>query len=773
VFAGPALAQDTQPVQSTQTTQNKPTAQNALAAQDTQTKQVAQNTQTAEITTDNLQLETVTVTGVKGFGTDVTLVGSFRGAKLVDTPMTVQVLPHDLLVSQQALNLNDALRNIAGVDNSQTSTVVTSGQSVRGIPLDNRNAYRMDGSLPVINLMDMPTEDKERVELMKGASALYYGFASPAGVVNLTMKRPTQDSMIDADVFGNEYGALGSHVDVGGTTDGGFGYRVNALYTGVNPGIKGTVGTRSLLSGAFDYSPIQSVTMQLDLEYLFKSMPEPTIFRFSTVPTPTLATPYPAITLPNIHAIDPKNNPGPYWTQYRADEENALSHNVWNITDAWALTADYGDSRFARNRIFSTIQPINVTTGTGTEQFAYSIQQSENRNARLQLDGKVATWLLVHNLSAGWSDNIRDTYSVTAPTTACAGGVYTVTCQTGITSVNGVTVNYLNPTFAPLVTRQATPTFTGPTTRVDDMGYYLFDRIEATDYIEALGGIRFGNYHEGNVKPVEAQTFHAAPTSKAGSLVIKPLGDDELSLYGSYIEALETTAAAPVTANNFGFQPPPTPSFEREAGVKYQPWKGLLAQVSYFNIGRGNAVVDSNNNYGLNGRSKFDGVETSVTGDVTDDLSVVVSGMVLMAKVVSGTATCGPGATVGTLGGSCKVFTPTMIGLNVDNTAKSYGSVFAQYKLGGLFNELEGVAVNGGLYYVGARYINPLNEARITDYTLFDLGASYATDAFAYPLTFRVNARNVGNRRYWAATDSNLLAAGQPADVEFSLETHF
>src|SRR3984957_16678590 len=151
---------------------------------------LAQDTQTAQNTTDNLQLETVTVTGVKGFGTDVTQVGSFRGAKLVDTPMTIQVLPHDLLESQQAQNLNDALRNIAGVNNSQTSTVVTSGQSVRGIALDNRNAYRMDGSLPVINLMDMPTEDKERVELMKGASALYYGFASPAGVANLTMKGP-------------------------------------------------------------------------------------------------------------------------------------------------------------------------------------------------------------------------------------------------------------------------------------------------------------------------------------------------------------------------------------------------------------------------------------------------------------------------------------------------------------------------------------------------------------------------------------------------------
>src|SRR4051794_23503975 len=108
----------------------------------------------------DIQLETITVSGVRGFSSDVTQVGSFRGAKLVDTPMTITVLPRDLLDAQQATNLNDTLRNFAGVNNSQTSTVVTSGQSVRGIPLDNRNAYRLDGSLPVINLMDMPTDDK-------------------------------------------------------------------------------------------------------------------------------------------------------------------------------------------------------------------------------------------------------------------------------------------------------------------------------------------------------------------------------------------------------------------------------------------------------------------------------------------------------------------------------------------------------------------------------------------------------------------------------------
>jgi iron complex outermembrane receptor protein len=726
-------------------------------------------------------LESVTVQGVRGFGSDVSQIGSFRGAKVMDTPMSVSVLPRDLLDAQQAGSLNDTLRNIAGVNNSQTTTVVTSGQSVRGIPLDNRNAYRMDGSLPIINLLEMPNEDKERVELMKGASALYYGFASPAGVVNLTMKRPTTDPLVELDGFGNMYGGLGAHLDVGGTTAGGFGYRINTTYAGVNPGIRNTTGTRSLLAGAFDYSPIEDITIQVDLEHIYKSQDEPGVFRWgvtgAALPAASAANPYPTVLLPDVRTIDPKNNMGPSWALYRAEETNALMHNVWTITPAWAFTFDVGDSKFSRNRVFNTVTPTNLSTGAGVLAFQFSTQQNENRNFRFQLDGKVDTWILTHNLNIGMADNVRDSYSVNATQITCAGGTYNAgvsntsfACQAGITTVGGVGVNYLNPlTYTAGLTRQLNPNMpvSGNVTRVDDMGFYAFDRIEATEYLELIGGVRLENYHENIIKPVPSQTFHGSPTPTAASVVVKPLGDDTLSVFASYIEALETTASAPATAANVGFQPPPTPSFDHELGIKYEPWKGLLAQVSYFNIGRGNATTDANNNWGLNGRAKFNGFDASITGDITDDLSVAVSGTLLMSKVVSGTPTqC---AVITT---TCKTFVPTLIGRNVDNTAKAYGSLFAQYKLDDVWSTLQGVAVNAGVYYVGPRYLAQTSDSRLGDYTLLDLGASYSTDAFQYPLTFRLNARNVGNRRYWAASGANLAAVGQPADVEFSLETH-
>ncbi len=177
---------------------------------------------------DGPQLEDIVVTADRT-GTEAVQVGSFRGAKQLDTPLTISVIPRAVLDTQQATSLLDALRNTAGVTTSQTSPTVYNNLAIRGIDVENRGNYRLNGTLPIINLTDLPLEDKERVEALKGASALYYGFTTPSGIINLTMKRPTATPLFAANVFGNSHGAIGGHVDVGGTT-GIFGYRLNAVY---------------------------------------------------------------------------------------------------------------------------------------------------------------------------------------------------------------------------------------------------------------------------------------------------------------------------------------------------------------------------------------------------------------------------------------------------------------------------------------------------------------------------------------------------------------
>ena len=151
----------------------------------------AQTTAPARDGTEEAALKTVTVQQARaaGFVPETVEAGTFRGASVMEVPSTVNVVTREVLELQGASGLYDALRNTAGVTRQQNGGETWDQLVIRGMPVENRTNYRLNGSMPIMNFAQIPMEDKERVEVLKGASALYYGFTSPAGVVNFVTKR--------------------------------------------------------------------------------------------------------------------------------------------------------------------------------------------------------------------------------------------------------------------------------------------------------------------------------------------------------------------------------------------------------------------------------------------------------------------------------------------------------------------------------------------------------------------------------------------------------
>ena len=113
------------------------------------------------------QLEDIVVTGDRaGFGASLVQVGTFRNDRIIDVPLTVNVVPSELIRSQAVSGIFDALRNTAGVSRSQLNGSTYDNVAVRGILVENRTSYRLNGSLPVINLVDLPIENKDRVVVL-------------------------------------------------------------------------------------------------------------------------------------------------------------------------------------------------------------------------------------------------------------------------------------------------------------------------------------------------------------------------------------------------------------------------------------------------------------------------------------------------------------------------------------------------------------------------------------------------------------------------------
>jgi iron complex outermembrane receptor protein len=694
-----------------------------------------------------LTLEEIVVTSDRkaSYSADLVQAGSFRGARQLDTPLTIAVVPAEVIESQQARGLFDALRNTAGVTNSQTSPTVYNNLSIRGIAVDNRANYRLNGSLPIINLIDLPLEDKDRVEALKGASALYYGFTTPSGIINLTMKRPTPETYLSVEGFGNDHGSAAGHIDFGDTW-GMFGARVNAVYGHVDSGIDNTAGSRALIAGAFDFKPIEDLTISLDAEYLYKNVVEPGVFRFLTPPKPTLSNLYPAIQLPPL--LDPSTNFGPNWAVNHARESNVLLHTNYRISQAWSATVDVGDSYLLRDRRFNTLNPTNYATGDGLLSIGLQEQHYENKNARAEIAGTFYTGPLVHEVIFGFSENIKDQVSPASVAALCPGATPAakpVTCQQ----------NFFNP--VPIPYTPLPSSFTADTLRIKDVGYYAFDRLKVVDWLDLLGGVRYSDYTESD-HTTDTQTFAATPLSYSYGFVLKPR--TWASLYGTFIQGLETTPGAPITANNYGQQLPATESTQREAGIKIEPKRGLLVQAAYFAINRASTYTNSANFYVQDGRAEYKGEEVSVTGEVTRELSVYGSALFLQAEQVNGAPT-----TVVTSKGVTTV-NPTSNGRQIENVPKRQFSIAGEYRLSSL---LAGLGLTAGVYYTGPRAINQLNSAFVPGYTLLDAGASYSTLLGGHTLLFRLNGENITRKRYWVSTGGLILDEGPPGDVKFSV----
>lgn len=676
----------------------------------------------------------VTADRPNSFGADYVQAGTFRGAKQIDTPLTVTVIPEAVLRAQQANGLIDALRNSAGVVASQVAPNVYSNLTIRGITVENRGNYRLNGALPVINLIDTPLENKFRVEALKGASSLYYGFTTPGGLVNLTSKRPTPTLTGSARLSFNDHAQGVASGDISNTY-GPIGIRLTGALGSQANGIQRVDGVRYFGSAAVDLHPAQGLTIQFDAEQIYKRISEPT----------QLSLPATATTLPALLPLS--TNLGDKWLYSTSEETNLLLHANYRVADWLAITGDIGQSKLTRDRHYSTFTFCTATSVTcpvgylAGDAGTVSVTQSNmlayrNRMVRAELAATFRTGPLKHSLVVGYSKNDRTQQVPLTSNTAATNNLGTVSFAQ----------SYLNPVRLPA--QPLPPRVLATYTMIDDNGYYVFDHIELGSWLQILGGARKADYNEYN-RVTDVRTFHVTPTTLSGSVVVKP--QSWVSVYASYIEGLETTALAPATAANPFAQLPASPSTQYEAGVKVEPIKNFLITAAYFSIDRTSASVNPTNNiYEFIGKARFKGLELSASGEVTPNLSLYLTALFLDPKQrESGTA--------------------SLVGKVIENTPRRTWSAFAQYRL----PMIQGLAVSGGAYFTGSRFDNAANAALVPSYTLFDLGASYTTKLGGANVTFRVNGENITGKRYWAATGSSLLGEGLPSVVKFSIETAF
>jgi iron complex outermembrane receptor protein len=703
--------------------------------------------QTAPASPAGQPTEEIVVTGERAnqFGTDVVQSGSFRNAKVLDVPMTVSVIPDAVLKSQQAVDLIDAVRNTAGVSSSGTGPATYNNITIRGIAVDTRSSYRMDGALNILSSTAFPLEDKDRVEILKGASAIYYGFSPPSGIVNLVMKRATPTFYASIRGFGDSNGTAGGQLDVG-DTKGIFGYRINVLGAHQATGIDLAKGSRYMASGTFDVKPTSKLTISADIEWFKRNIVEPAQF----------IIPNGATALPNLAYLDPSRNIGNLdWSNNKTEEINTLVKGVYKFNHDWDLTGYWGRSNLTRYRYnpgfvpgrgatpsatpslasyLAAIDPGSPTFGQGVIRFGTQIQSAgyENINYSVELHGKITTGDISNSILLGASRALR----------TLAGSP--ATPRTTVFS------NYITPVSVanPNATVGARPI---PST-VDDKGLYAFDDLSFRNIVHLTGGVRVADYtDDGSTNTSTKQPYEVKPTAWSGGAIVKPM--EWASVYGTYIQGLEENSIASNNVDNANTVFAPIASTLYEGGIKLEPRKNLLIQLAYFDIKRHGAynerlIPGTTTLHGYaDATQTYRGFEGSVSGYVTKDLALNATVMFLKARTF-------------------QADNPASLHTRPGGTPNQSWSLSGEYALSWLTPSLK---VSAGAYHTSGQPADDTNKVFTPSYTYFDLGTSYEFELQSHKLVARLNAQNISNKRYWASVGAGSLAESLPRVVKFSL----
>ena len=708
------------------------------------------------------ELTTVVVTGQRavGFTSNVVGVGAFRDQRPIDVPLTNSVITRDVLDSQLSVSVLDAVRNTAGVTRTQLGSSYYDNLSIRGVPMDNRSSYRLDGSLPLIALVPIPMEDKERVEVLKGASSMYYGMVPPAGIVSFEMKRagPTPVTSVSGSV--NEYGGYEVGVDVGrrfGDNDK-FGLRINALGSTDNPGLHDYVGQRNLFAAAFDFRMLDNLTVKVDFENYAKNATEQ-----ASVQLIGTATFLPRV--PNN-----RTNLAGKWAMTRGETTNGDFRIDWDITGDWRLTAEYGAALTKRNREFTQFAFNDISgyaTGVGRVFGNFNNGATySNTNERFDLSGRVETGPIAHEVTVGWTQNNRtqDIRGTNVQSWGCAA--ISATCAIG--SAKYVGQNLYDPIDVPLQTQKAP---NGPqATLIEDKGVYALDRIILTKQWQLMLGARRTDYMSEQTNPILVDSVSKQPippytsvrTTPAYSLIFEPIKD--MSIYASRIEGLEAGTIVPNTFSNSGALLPAALTTQNELGSKIELTGGTLLQAAWFDIKRAQTTSEAAPTGSIappglpgtpsstwliqtqNGQADYRGVEMAASGEVNHNIGVVASAMFSDPRITRDT-TVGATNAQGHIPG---------------NTAKKTFSIFGEYR----FDAIPGLALNAAAYYVGARPVSNADLVNLPGVATYSLGGRYKTKVDGTNATFQFSVDNATNKSYWSSADASsanpLVAYGLP-----------
>jgi len=147
---------------------------------------------------------------------------------VMENPQAISIVTHEIIEQQQAKQLSDVLQNVNGVYLTSARGGSQDSFGGRGFIFGNDNIYKNgarvnSGVFPEVSGL-------ERVEVLKGATAMLYGNAAAGGIINLVTKKPKFNFGGSVGMNAGSWNSYKPMVDIYGPISKNVAFRMNGTY---------------------------------------------------------------------------------------------------------------------------------------------------------------------------------------------------------------------------------------------------------------------------------------------------------------------------------------------------------------------------------------------------------------------------------------------------------------------------------------------------------------------------------------------------------------
>lgn len=653
-------------------------------------------------------------------------------AAIRDIPQSVSVVKEELIKSQNAFNLRDALKNVSGLtiaagEGGRTGDSIT----LRGFSA-NSDTY-MDGSKENGQYF-RDTFFIDRAEVLKGASSVLFGRGSTGGVINTVAKKPVMGKpFATADFTYGNYDFKRTTLDAGTKLNDNIAVRLNALYQDADSFRDYNYTNRWGVAPSVKFD----IAKDTDLTLLLLHQEEDSVYDQG---------------LP-IFRGKPANVPIEKFYGFINDRLQTFDTTVATAIFNHRFSSDFSVRNTSRygdyNRKYRSFQFGNITdTGaTSTVARTQGLRESPQQNYYNQTDFTFKKPLfgfnntLLFGTEIGWED-------------------YTFRSKnsTGVTSVS-----VFNPVSAATVGAGRANDFSGKLdtnrfTSTQTIAGYVLDQFEIAPQWKLIAGTRYDVFEAkqddklNNAGDLENTVQQFSPRT---GLVWQPT-DWQAHYFSwgtSFNPSAESFNLSTATANL-----DPEQNQNLEIGTKLDFFDGRLSATgALFRLEKTNARTADPNDPVLQvlaGEQRTDGLELGLAGELLPDWNLSATYALLDAEMVKSNT-----KQTGTVSGKSK----SLEGMTSVNVPTHSGVVWTTYNI---TPEWE---VGGGVFLASSRFADSVNEVSLPGYGRLDATVAYHQKHF----DIQANVFNLLDKEYFESGQARTALPGVPLSGQISLRIKY